>query len=61
VNPANFPRRKRQKQDEAMERMTLNIQELDKVIATKPENIDELKDRRAHLAEAIENTKKNLR
>lgn len=58
---SNNPTRKRVRQEQAMERMTVNIHELDKVIATKPENVDALKDHKQRLVDSIENTKKNLR
>lgn len=63
MNKANMPRRKRQKQEEAMERMGKNLFELDGVIRSNPtaDNIDILKERRGRLVETIENTKKNLR
>ncbi|HWY36159.1 MAG TPA: hypothetical protein VNX68_16055 [Nitrosopumilaceae archaeon] len=58
---SNFPDRKRKRQDEAIERINRNIQSLDTIIATKPENLVELKDRKQRLIDTVESTKKNRR
>lgn len=63
----NFPHRKRQKQEEAIERMTLNIQKRDEEISLlkddpdKKSLVDNIKEHRQRLVDVIENTKKNLR
>jgi hypothetical protein len=64
----NFPDRKRQRQDSAIERMTKNIQDLDMLIASNkdgcmknPETTEAFKTNRQRLVDTIENTKKNRR
>lgn len=57
---ANFPSRKRKRQDEAIERITTTIPVWEKLIKEDPNN-DECKDHLKRLQETIVNTKKKLR